>query len=90
MKPPYWRTEGDVSYIVPHADAGLVARSGKKWKAILLTLTDDYHMGMQGMKRRAIVWKTREQAMDRLEIHVRDLNPYVGEIVKPNPENITP
>lgn len=80
MKTPQWRTEGNVSYIVPFVDAGLVAPSGKKWKAILLTLTDDYHMGMQGMKRQVYRFSKRENAMKGLETHVRQLHPDVGEI----------
>lgn len=90
MKLPYWRTEGDVSYIVPFVDAGLVARSGKKWKAILLILTDDYHMGMQGMERHVYRFTCREKAMKGLEIHLKQLHPEVTEIVQPNPENLTP
>jgi hypothetical protein len=79
---PQWRTEGDVSYVVPHISCGLVAPSGKKWKAILLELTDDYHMGMQGMSRHVYRFSKRETAMKGLEIHIKRLHPEVTEILK--------
>jgi hypothetical protein len=56
---------------MPFVSAGLVAPSGKRWKAILLELTDDYHMGTQGMSRKVYRFHSRAKAMAGLEIHVR-------------------
>jgi hypothetical protein len=67
---------------MPFVSAGLVAPSGKRWKAILLELTDDYHMGTQGMSRKVYRFHSRAKAMAGLEIHVRQQHPEVTEILK--------